>query len=498
MEAASIPVIGFNAVLMSEHFGSFFALIVLHVALFIQFIQYVLPRKTFIAAAMLLFGVGAAVLGVVLVTVIGYVLTSPTFGWTGRSLSLLDPTYASKYIPIIASVSEHQPPAWTSYFNDLHILALLMPVGFVFTFRPLTDASLFLVLYGITAVYFSGVMVRLMLVLAPAACCLGGIAASEVLKVLCTSIKTPENEIQQVLMEQKSSKPSKSKSKKEKSSYSEVLTSGAGVLPKDAALVALILSAMLLVFYTFHSVYVSAAMYSAPSIVLQSRRGDGGVHVFDDFREGYAWLRHNTHPDAKVASWWDYGYQTTAMANRTVLVDNNTWNNTHIATVGRAMSSPEKKAWKIYQYLDVDYVFVIFGGLIGYPSDDINKFLWMVRIGGGVFPEIKEKDYLGQYGYRVDENAGDALVNSLMYRLSYYRFAEATISQGDKAGMDRVRNTVIGKQDIKLRYFEEVFTSEHWMIRIYKVKDEPMREKGLKNSKKIKKGSKKDGAIKRF
>ena len=40
----------------------------------------------------------------------------------GRSLSLLDPTYASKYIPIIASVSEHQPPAWTSYFTDLNVL----------------------------------------------------------------------------------------------------------------------------------------------------------------------------------------------------------------------------------------------------------------------------------------------------------------------------------------------------------------------------------------
>lgn len=26
--------------------------------------------------------------------------------WTGRSLSLLDPTYAKKYIPIISSVSE--------------------------------------------------------------------------------------------------------------------------------------------------------------------------------------------------------------------------------------------------------------------------------------------------------------------------------------------------------------------------------------------------------
>ena len=37
-----------------------------------------------------------------------------------------------------------------------------------------------------------------------------------------------------------------------------------------------------------------------------------------------------------------------------------------------------------------------------YPSDDINKFLWMVRIGGGVFPDIKEKDYLANGQYRID------------------------------------------------------------------------------------------------
>lgn len=63
-----------------------------------------------------------------------------------------------------------------------------------------------------------------------------------------------------------------------------------------------------------------------------------------------------------MASWWDYGYQTTAMANRTVIVDNNTWNNTHIATVGTAMSSPEKAAWEIFNSLDVKYVLVVFGG----------------------------------------------------------------------------------------------------------------------------------------
>ena len=36
-------------------------------------------------------------------------------------------------------------------------------------------------------------------------------------------------------------------------------------------------------------------------------------------------------------SWWDYGYQITAMANRTILVDNNTWNNTHISRVGQVL-----------------------------------------------------------------------------------------------------------------------------------------------------------------
>jgi dolichyl-diphosphooligosaccharide--protein glycosyltransferase len=36
-----------------------------------------------------------------------------------------------------------------------------MPAGLVALFWPLTSASLFLILYGVTAVYFSGVMVLL-------------------------------------------------------------------------------------------------------------------------------------------------------------------------------------------------------------------------------------------------------------------------------------------------------------------------------------------------
>jgi len=62
------------------------------------------------------------------------------------------------------------------------------------------------------------------------------------------------------------------------------------------------------------------------------------------------------------------------MSNRTVLVDNNTWNNTHIATVGLAMSSNEYDAYEVAKKLDVDYVLVIFGGFRP-TSDDIGKFL---------------------------------------------------------------------------------------------------------------------------
>ena len=82
------------------------------------------------------------------------------------------------------------------------------------------------------------------------------------------------------------------------------------------------------------------------------------------------------------------------MADRTTLVDNNTWNNTHIALVGKAMASNETVAYDIMHELNVDYVLVIFGGLIGYSGDDINKFLWMVRIAEGEHPnEIKESNY---------------------------------------------------------------------------------------------------------
>jgi dolichyl-diphosphooligosaccharide--protein glycosyltransferase len=40
------------------------------------------------------------------------------------------------------------------------------------------------------------------------------------------------------------------------------------------------------------------------------------------------------------------------------------------------------------------------------------QFLWMVRIGGGVFPMIKESDYFAEGQYRMDKGGAPTMLNS--------------------------------------------------------------------------------------
>lgn len=380
-------------------------------------------------------------------------ITGKIAPWTGRFYTLLDPSYAKNHIPIIASVSEHQPTSWSSFYFDLHIQVFLFPVGLYFCFSKLTDANIFVILYGVTSIYFAGVMVRLMLVLAPVMCILSGIGASSMLSTYMTqylegSSKVPEKKLK--------------KNENSKSMKSEIATAFVTMLT------------FMLISYVFHCTWVTSEAYSSPSIVLSARSHDGSQVIFDDFREAYYWLRMNTAEDARVMSWWDYGYQITAMANRTILVDNNTWNNTHISRVGQAMSSGEDEAYEIMRELDVDYVLVIFGGVVGYSSDDINKFLWMVRIGGSTEKgrHIKESDYYSPSGeFRVDKEGSKKLKNSLMYKMCYYRFGQVFSEGGKPAGYDRVRNAEIGVKNVTLHVVDEAYTTEHWLVRIYRVKD---------------------------
>ena len=180
---------GFLAIQSAEHLLSHGIFVITQAYAFNQYLHKLLPERSLQMLGRILLVV--AIAGSFLVFL--FLLFSGLSRWSGRSMSLLDPTYASKFIPIIASVSEHQATTWTSYFFDLHFLMVLMPVGFFFCCRGQFETpnygKIFIALYGVLAIYFSCVMIRLMLVVAPAACVLAAIGTSELLERFSQSIR---------------------------------------------------------------------------------------------------------------------------------------------------------------------------------------------------------------------------------------------------------------------------------------------------------------------
>jgi dolichyl-diphosphooligosaccharide--protein glycosyltransferase len=437
LASMQIPFVGFLPIRSSEHmsalgefksgnmwkFESNFHLGVfglLQLWGFVEFIRSSVPSKQFTT---LLWGFAAAVFilafaSLVLLTVGGVIAP-----WTGRFYSLWDTGYAKIHIPIIASVSEHQPTAWPAFFFDLNLLIWLFPAGVYLCFLKLADEQVFVVVYAVLASYFSGVMVRLMLTLTPIVCVAAALVMSNLLDTYLT-IKSPADPGEATPDAASNGTPATSSKKAVKAekldglrALRQPLVGIYTIFSKTSVVGAL---TVYLLIFVLHCTWVTSNAYSSPSVVLASRMPDGSQHIIDDYREAYQWLRQNTKEDAKIMSWWDYGYQIGGMADRPTLVDNNTWNNTHIATVGKAMSSKEEVSYPIMRQHEVDYVLVVFGGLLGYSGDDINKFLWMVRIAEGIWPdEVKERNFFNDRGeYRVDDGATQTMKDSLMQAIS--------------------------------------------------------------------------------
>ncbi|KAK7908057.1 oligosaccharyl transferase STT3 subunit [Apiospora marii] len=463
LASMQIPFVGFLPVRTSEHMPALGIFGFLQLVAFIYYIRSALSGAQF--KAFLFVGLGAvfglALLALVAMTSAGYIAP-----WSGRFYSLWDTGYAKIHIPIIASVSEHQPTAWPAFFFDLNMLIWLFPAGVYLCFQDLKDEHVFVVVYALFGSYFAGVMVRLMLTLTPIVCVAAAMASSQLLSTFL-SVKSPK--VKDPEQEDATDSSSK-KAKQNTGSLRSANSPYVGVYSfLSKGLVSGIMTIYLLLF-VLHCTWVTSNAYSSPSVVLASRMPDGSQHIIDDYREAYQWLRQNTKEDAKIMSWWDYGYQIGGMADRPTLVDNNTWNNTHIATVGKAMSSSEEVSYPIMRQHEVDYVLVVFGGLLGYSGDDINKFLWMVRIAEGIWPdEVSERKFFTPRGeYRVDGDATETMKNSLMYKMSYYNYH--TMFPPGQA-QDRVRGVRLPDTGPVLNTLDEAFTSENWIIRIYKVKD---------------------------
>ncbi|KAK5084309.1 oligosaccharyl transferase stt3 subunit [Lithohypha guttulata] len=462
LASMQVPFVGFLPIRSSDHMAALGVFGLLNLVGFVDYLRSQLPAKQFQTLVL-------ALGGTVLVVGVSGLIALERFGiiapWSGRFYSLYDTGYAKIHIPIIASVSEHQPTAWPNFYFDLNLLIWVFPAGVYMCFLKLKDEHVFVVIYAVLASYFAGVMVRLMLTLTPVVCVAAALALSHVINTY-TQIESPSEDSSATSSTNGSADSKVSKVAPTLRSTRDKLI---GIYSNVSKGVVTAMTTSFLLLFVAHCTWVTSNAYSSPSVVLASRLPDGSQHIIDDYREAYYWLRQNTPQDARIMSWWDYGYQIGGMADRPTLVDNNTWNNTHIATVGKAMSSREEVSYPILRQHDVDYVLVVFGGLLGYSGDDINKFLWMVRIAEGIWPEeVRERDFFTARGeYRVDDEATPTMKNSLMYKMSYYNY-NALFPAGQ--AQDRVRGSRVPAQSPELSTLEEAFTSENWIIRIYKVK----------------------------
>lgn len=345
--ATTIPVVGTAPLRNIEQLGP------LLVFFGIQLVEYCerirIKQKLSIGKSWLLrlrvFGM-AAILGAGIVT-----LLYPTgyFGPISSRVRGLFVKHTKTGNPLVDSVAEHQAAKPEAYEQYLGILSKLSPVGFVMVAIAFSnDASSFLLVYGLATYFFSHKMVRLILLTAPIACVFGGIVLGRMAGICVEGIlgmRLDAASIALLLFGEKEMEieaaidnAQNKKTKKNKKKDNEESNGNANSMPvSDRSPFTISLMYRLAVkcvwIYLAYQLNYRVQPYkkefedkcrelsyglSHPSILFQGNTASGTVMV-DDYREAYWWLRDNTPEDARIMAWWDYGYQITAIANRTTI-----------------------------------------------------------------------------------------------------------------------------------------------------------------------------------
>jgi dolichyl-diphosphooligosaccharide---protein glycosyltransferase len=257
--------------------------------------------------------------------------------------------------PLVDSVAEHQPASSRAYFQYLHHVCSLAPIGYLLVLCNLSDSSSFLIAWGAAAYFFSHKMVRLVLLTAPIGSVLGGIAAGRIFawcvqqwwesdvddtkvpRTTSNGSTTSSNDDYDTSNGAKAKDakkrknprknapvaPAKTRSKGGNTSFDGILSLKDAVEKASSSKEGLMVRRTLTVVAALlaYTVGTNFTKYcwrlskdlSNPSIIIQGRLKDGSVVTVDDYREAYWWLRDNTPEDARIMAWWDYGYQITGM-----------------------------------------------------------------------------------------------------------------------------------------------------------------------------------------
>ncbi len=300
----------------------------------------------------------------------------------GKFDTVLDP-FIRATAPIISSVAEQQISAWGNIYIELGIGILFFLVGLYLIIRNPTNKNVFLVIFGITSLYFAASMVRLLAIFAPAFAIVAGIGILGILKPFYTLLKESPRSI--------------AKTKRKLARVS-----------KEYSGVAIFLIFMLLVSSLAFSPQTGGlprAVNQAftPTAISASSLPIGGASLttnVDAWINTLKWVQTHVPSNNVVVSWWDYGFWLSYLGNCTTLNDNTTENTTQIENVGFTFMANETQAMQMlstYNNKDnpgrVNYLLVFTvlqisqqssGSYVAIPAGygDEGKFVWMARISG--------------------------------------------------------------------------------------------------------------------
>ncbi len=361
----------------------------------------------------------------------------------GKFYTVIDPLIRQEAF-LLASVGEHLPSPWATFWYNLSFLVLLIPFGFYIAFQRERETDILLIIFALTALYFTGSMIRLSLILAPAAAILGAYG-------LLMSIR-PFRPIfwQRPILTRRRRR----------------ITPPVG---RGFASVAYLFLIILLLASTITAIGAIDQM-GGPEITPGGRDVAGNVQYFRDYLEAFSWMQYHTPPGTVFMSWWDYGYWTRQVGDRFTVVDNATINKTQIAWVGRMfMETNYVAALEICRRFNVDYPFVHFG--LGNPgfSGDEGKWQWMIRIAGEVFgDEVPDETHFWDpnTGRYLEPFYDTVIYNLLWLNASILGVNPPALNSTGEPGPEPSMDTEPGRTIFSL--FVPTYTSELQLMKIYK------------------------------
>ncbi len=345
---------------------------------------------------------------------------------------------------LVQSVQEHKPATWGSFYYDLGVGVLFVPVGLYFAVQNPTNRNVFLVVFGLTAIYFASSLVRLNLLLAPALSIIWALALVQMIRPFATILR----EGPAIPRRKMRFRPR---------------------VGKEFSAGFIILMFLLL---TFTFVLPSAASdqprviqraWSPTTIAASSLPVRANI---PDWLDALNYMRVNLDDNAVVLSWWDYGYWISAIANKTTLADNGTVNSTQISLIGEFFMSNETRAMEIVEDFNSRgekkvthiLIFITFATKDGESTYDAGygdegKWRWMAKIPG------LNDTLLGNYTLGYDwVRSSDDDVNPDPEELVQNELGNSTVMY--KMMHYAIDTLTTGSSDIVLENFEAAYFSE--------------------------------------